>query len=334
MQKKVVVFILVVVAGLAGFAIFKSRQTAQLKAKTEEAQKRAETESALRQNNEEVIADLEKQKAQLRDEVHSLSTRPQTGVTQNNLTAPDSIASTNEDENGSDKGNFLAKMLENPEMKKMMRTQQKTMIDMMYGQLFKEMKLTPEQSEKLHDLLLDQQMVNMEKGMAIMRDGADKEEITKTFAEDKKSFENDVKDLLGDENFSQYQDYTKSLPDRMALTQLKSQFGDNPLTESQSTQLLALMKEERQRPLAGGEAINPEKLDMMASDEAMEKYLHQQEEINQRVLERSTQLLSPEQMGIMSTSLSNNLAMQRMGMSMAKTMFGKGKKSANPAAAK
>ena len=53
---------------------------------------------------------------------------------------------------------IFSRMMKDPSMKDLMRTQQKSMLNMMYGSMAKDLSLTTEQSEKLMELLLDQQL--------------------------------------------------------------------------------------------------------------------------------------------------------------------------------
>jgi hypothetical protein len=71
----------------------------------------------------------------------------------------------------------------------------------------------------------------------------------------------------------------------------------------------------------------------MLSEDRMNEFFKQQEEINQRVLERSKAVLTPEQLTVFATHQSSQLQMQRMGMSMAAKMFGT-QKSGDTAPAK
>ena len=208
-------------------------------------------------------------------------------------------------------------------MKKMMREQQKQMLNMMYDPLFKELNLSPEETEELTALMLDNQMNAVEKGTAFLEGSSEeKSEMQKILAEDKKQFEAQLKDLLGDDRYAQYEDFNKELPDRMALTQLKSQFGDHPLSEAQSADLLMVMKEERQRATESGKATPPTDFSAVLSEDSINKYFADQEEINSHVIERASGILSPEQIEVLGRSLTNNLSMQRAGMNMARTMLG------------
>ena len=54
--------------------------------------------------------------------------------------------------------NPMEKMMKDPAMKEMIRQQSKTMMNKMYGELFKEIRLPADQKDKFLSLLLDNQM--------------------------------------------------------------------------------------------------------------------------------------------------------------------------------
>ena len=86
-------------------------------------------------------------------------------------------ADSSSDENGLP--GMLSKMLENPDMKKIIAEQQKLMLDTMYAPLFKQLKLSPEETTRLKSILSEQQTRAMEQGLALM--GSKKEgDLTQT----------------------------------------------------------------------------------------------------------------------------------------------------------
>jgi hypothetical protein len=227
---------------------------------------------------------------------------------------------------GKNMGKALSKMMSDPAMKEMMRSQQKTMIDTMYGTLFKEMNLSPEERQKFSELLLDQQTKTMEAGMGIFEEGG-LTNVTQGVQAQQKESEEQLKALLGEERFAQYQEYQKTVGDRMQLDQLRRQMetAGTPVQDGQLQQLLALTKEERERVPAPfpqdpqGAAANMEK---MLSGEFMEKQMAWQEEINRRVIERATSVLTPEQLKAYEQFQTQQINMQKLGLKMMKGMFG------------
>ena len=338
MQKKVTIFVLLAVVALAAIVIVQSKRAASAKAELAAAQEKSEAVANAAEAQKETIDQLEQQKKLMAQQLHEATAQQQAQKTLlAKQTKEQTRAALSESANAAGqqeepKGGFLAKMMQDPAMKKMIAEQQKAMVGMMYGPLLKDLNLTPEETEKFNALLFDNQMNAATKGISVLQEGADKTAIGQELTEDKKQFDAKMKEFLGDDRYAQYEDYTKSLPDRMALTQVKSQFGDNPLNEQQSSQLLTLMKEERQRanPTPNENPSGSADFNTALSEDAMNKYFSQQKQANQRVVERAAGVLTPEQIEVLSRSLASNLSMQEAGMKMAQAMMGKGTPATAP----
>ena len=230
-------------------------------------------------------------------------------------------------------GDFLSKMLDDPNMKKMMRQQQAAIMDMMYGGLFKELGLTPEETDKFKELLLDSQMKAVDAGgvfIKLLGEDSDKTTAIDELAAQQKESDTQVKSFLGDERYAQYKEYTETMGERMVLNQFAQQLaeGQNPLSADQSGQLLEIMKQESKgaTPLFGETSADGSATvanwQVMMSEEKMNELFKKQEESNQRILQRASAVLAPEQWQSFSNFQSGQLQMQRMGMTFAVKMFG------------
>jgi len=139
-----------------------------------------------------------------------------------------------------------------------------------------------------------------------------------------------VKAFLGDARYAQYKDYNETMSERMTLNQFSEQMagGRNPLNADQTIQLLEIMKQERkgmapvfsETTVDGPAAVA--NFQAMMSEDKMNELFKQQEEMNQRVLERAKTVLTPEQLDALAAHQSSQLQMQRMGMTFAVKMFG------------
>jgi hypothetical protein len=229
---------------------------------------------------------------------------------------------------GKGMSDMLRKMMKDPAMKEMMRSQQKSMMNMMYGGLFQELNLSPEQKEKFTELLLDGQMGNIEQASSIFdADATTRTEVTQAIGEAKKQQDDKIKALLGEEKFAQYEEYQKDIGDRMQLDQFKGRLQDGPtaLQDEQVKQLLALMKDEKTKV----PPVVPDKLEQLKQpfvallkDETMEKQFQWQADLNRRVLERAGEVLTPEQLKHFSEFQTDQLNLQKFSMKMAREMFG------------
>lgn len=229
-------------------------------------------------------------------------------------------------------GGVMAKMLENPEMKKMIAQQQRAMMDTMYGPLFKELGLSKEQTERFKELLLAQQMKGVEQAGALFggnAEGKDKSEVAKTLGDLSKQSDEEIKAFLGEDGYAKYKDYKETIGERMQLNQFNQQLasGDHPLSSDQQAQLLRIMNEERKALAgdfanlgwAGGQPANPQ--DVFAEDK-LNQVLDLQQSLGQRVYERARFVLQPEQLNAFGSFQTNQLSMQRFGIKMFQNMQG------------
>ena len=236
---------------------------------------------------------------------------------------------------GKGMANALSKMMKDPAMKEMMRSQQKAVMSMMYGPLLKDLNLAPEQKEKFMALLLDQQLKAIDHAGALLPDGAaDKTDAVKQVQDNQKELDENLKTLLGDEKFAQYQDYKQTMTERMQLDQFKQQLegGKTPLQDEQVKSLLQVMREEKEKvpPIfpEHGAGMSPD-FTKLLTDETMDRQFEWQADLNRRVLERAGPILAPEQLKELTDFQAQQLNMQKMSMKMASEMFGNGQTPAN-----
>lgn len=331
MKAKITLLALVVVVGLGGLLVFRWRTSskqaeaiADLRSKVEmldQKERAAKAEAKQAEDEQRNLrgelrtAELEANKARAAAAAASQAT--------NLSSSTKSTASSSPPTPGPGPG-LLKQMMENPEMRKMIEAQQKVMVDMMYAPLLKQLNLSPEESDKLKSMLLEQQMGSVSKVGALM-DPSKKEEqaaATKDIADQQKEFQDKIKEFLGEDRYNQYHDYTSTMGERMLLNQF-AQTGN--IKPEQNEALLQIMKEEKE----AAAAINPDRaandpskgMKLLESDELAEQAFKQQEAINAKVLERARGILSEEQLQSFSGFQSNQVNMQRLGMKMARTMF-------------
>ena len=233
---------------------------------------------------------------------------------------------------GGGMGEMMEKMMKDPAMKEMIRSQQKTMMKTMYGSLFKELNLPADQQKQLTDLLLDAQMSGVENiGDLVKGDGEARTNAINAVAEKQKATQAQIKALLGDEKYAQYEDYQKTISDRMILSQFQQQSAgtDTALRDEQMQSLIALIKEERARtpPIIDDDpAKTAETLQKVFNAELFDKQMQWQEELNKRVLDRAGGVLTPEQLKEYADFQASQFNMMKLGMQMAREMF-KGKEA-------
>ena len=225
-------------------------------------------------------------------------------------------------------GDAFAKILKDPEMLKMIRDQQRTMMDSLYSPLVKKMNLTPEEAAQFKDLLADNMMKGASKATSLFGgdSSTNRTELLNTLSAEQKSFDQQVREFLGESRYTEYKDYQQTVGERTQLNQFRMQTagGENALTDQQTEQLLGFMKEEKRAVAAAtglplpGDNQDAAGLQAMFSGEGTEKLLQSQETVNQQVYARARAVLSAEQLATFGKFQTNQLQMMRMGMNMAR----------------
>ncbi len=239
-------------------------------------------------------------------------------------------------EGGGDFMKGVAKMFKDPEMKKVMRTQQSMGIRMMYGDLAKELGLSPDEATQVMELLTDRQMAVSVQAMDAIGGDADPaktEEAGKAVAASRDEYDQQLKSVLGDAKMAKLNDYERTVGDRMQLQQVQQSLSASGISidDKQKQGLLGIMKEERLKtppsPFDPGNKDVGAQMKAMQSEGAVEQLLTNSEDFNRRVLNRANTVLSPDQINGFETAQKQQLEMMKMGVKMSSAMF---KKPANP----
>lgn len=328
---------ILIVVLLLGTLVFGSLYLTQNQ-KTSEAKSEV---AALRQK----VSEMETSVAQQEERTSTLQTRLQQTQAKAIAKAEEvteiSQALTNRVQTNAKTDNPFGEMFKNKEMKDMIKTQQKTvmggMIDKNYGPYFSSLNLTPEQTSALKDLILNRGLVDAEAGMSMLAGDNDPEkrkELMDKSKSERDAINGQIKDFLGDDNYTQFEAYEKTMPDRMSLNMYKDQQGSGPgaFNPDQEAQLLQAMSEERQNFKFTTDFSDQSKFNgdfgSYFTDEKIDKYLSEMSDLNQHYLDRAKGILTPEQLDPFGKFLNSQRELQKAGFKMAATMFG-GQKSGN-----
>ena len=229
----------------------------------------------------------------------------------------------------------VAKMFNDPKMREMIKSQQKMvmgpMIEKQYGDLFKQLKMSADESGQLKKLLTDKMLAGADAGMAMMDgsvDAAQRAELTKQMKSEQEDYDAQIKQFFGD-GYDSYKNYEKTVPDRMVVSQFGDALsGDAALQPDQQAQLIQALNEERtgfkwttdfsdqSKPPADGNYA------AMFTEEKLDKFTQEKEKFDQQFLARAQKILSPEQFKQYAQFQKTQRDMQIMGMKMAAQMFG------------
>lgn len=232
----------------------------------------------------------------------------------------------------------LAKMMKNPGMKDMMRSQMKGQQDMMYGSLFRYLDLPEAELATFKDLLLDKQMALIDASMELMGGNQTPEERTATTQAIKdltEDYNARIREFLGEDEYAIFQSYEETQPERMQVNLFKASLDrGNELTVEQEDLLIKSMHGYRTnfsfsvKGFGSSQVEDPSQLtpDMVA------KLLEENAQLQDQYVAHASGILNPEQLRQFKENQKQHQAMMEMGMKMAASMFGKQSKPASPPA--
>jgi len=230
--------------------------------------------------------------------------------------------------------NPFAEMFKDPKMKEMIKSSQKAfmgpMLDKQYAALFQQLNLTPDQTAALKDLLQKKMSVSADAGMSMLDgslDAAQRVDLAKQMKSETDDYDAQIKQFLGDDNYQVFQAYEKTTPDRMTVSQFSDQLSGSatPLSSDQQQQLIQMMSDERngfqwtadynnKNPLNGDFAS-------MFSEDKINQFAKEKDQLDQQILARAQQMLTPEQLASFQQFQTTQRELQIAGMKMAATMF-------------
>jgi RNA polymerase sigma factor (sigma-70 family) len=192
----------------------------------------------------------------------------------------------------------LAKMMSDPALKEYLRQAQMEKMRSMYADLFKELKLTPEQSDQFLQLLNDYATKSMARltapGQATAEPAA---------ADARQELGMQLQALLGDPGLSRFKEYSAEIPARTTISLLNAQLGDTSLSAEQSARLLQTVKAEPY-DLTQGITGAPDKA-FLGSQTDIDNFLQQVAQSNQRIIQQAGSFLTPDQVAALNTLLAN-----------------------------
>jgi RNA polymerase sigma factor (sigma-70 family) len=217
-------------------------------------------------------------------------------------------------------GKMLARIADDPTWKNQMRAMTLKSQKKAFASLFNELHLTPEEETKLLELMVDKQILHMEKNMALFN-GGDKAQLEREIAAAQEKADGEGIALLGEERFQQFKAFQRTVPDRTALEHFKTLLGDTPLNGEQEKLLLQTMIQERAKTPAASRPEAENSLKNFDAD-AVEKALQAQEQMNQQVRSRAEAFLNTAQLGALTQYQTNQLNVLKMSLNMQQKLLG------------
>jgi Spy/CpxP family protein refolding chaperone len=229
----------------------------------------------------------------------------------------------------------MAEMFKDPQMREMMKAQQKAAIgpilDRQYADLFKQLNLTPDQAAQAKDLIEKKMLVGADVGMSMLDsslDASQRADLTKQIKTETDDYDQQMKQLVGDNNYDSFKSYEKTIPDRMAVDQFNSQNSGTAraLTPAQQQQLIQALSDSRNN-FTWTSGLNQQDAGMngdlasLLTEDNIAKFTAEREQFDQQFLTRAQQFLTPEQVTAYGQFQHQQLQMQLMGFKMAGQMM-------------
>jgi RNA polymerase sigma factor (sigma-70 family) len=293
LQKSLVSGVLIVAIGAA---VYKTREASSLRVANQALQRQqaplAGQIEKLRSENESAKAQI----AALANQLASARTNPSEVL---RLRGQVGVLRQENAEIG--RKSALSKVTADSDTRKAMRDQQKIGMKFFYGELTKQMNLSPELDEQFHDLLADDVMDNIDLITQSLQDKPGSAEIDRLFSAQEAILRDKLTALIGPDGLEQYNGYTLDLAGRLTALQFdESLTGEKEVKAEKKQQLLQAMREETQAALAAtGLPADFQALPMLnfrniASEEIAEQSLNLMDGVFKRVATRAT-FLTPDE---------------------------------------
>jgi hypothetical protein len=227
-------------------------------------------------------------------------------------------------------------MSKNPELKEVIKAQQKialsAMIDKNYAKLFSQMGLTAEQSATLKDLMTTKALASAEAGLSMFgsdMDASKRADLVKQIRASTDEADAKIKEYLGDSKYSDYQNYEKTLAQRMAVSGFKDQVasGANAISEAQEEELMKALSQEHANfkfttDFSDKSKMDPANFASTFTEEKINTYMQELDQLKSQYITRAQSILTADQLTAFQKYMDGQYALQKAGMQMAVKMFG------------
>ena len=249
LQKTLVAAVTTIAAGAMFASLYQARQTSNLRNQVQTLTQQLQEQRALAGQAAELRRDRDRATnalAAVAAENESLKKGPN-----DTLKLRGEVGRLRQENAAIGSTSALSKVTANAEARKLLRDQQKFGMSLIYKGFAQQLKLSPEQTEKLNDLLADHIMKNVGNVTVALRDKLSLEDMDRLFATQDVSLQGQLQDLLGADGAAQYSDYSKNLLSTLTAEQFKAMLsGDDATKEPKLKQIQDVMRASVQAALA------------------------------------------------------------------------------------
>ncbi len=216
----------------------------------------------------------------------------------------------------------LAAMLKTPEGKKMFRNQSGAIVRSRYADFAKRLKLSPQDSAVVMNLLADRHAALLGARIA---GGGDVAQISAATSAIESEFSDKLRSALGEDGMNQLNEYDQTVEERSMVGQLEEEFSSAgvQLDTAQKESLIKVMQTERQNspanPLDPAKADPNTVLNLLKDDNTMVNWEKQQKDYQNRVIQSASSTLTPDQVNALKQSMDQHLERDKAALQMFKT---------------
>ncbi len=254
----VVALVFVALVGL-GFGVWQMADARQLRAAASDAE-------AKRLQLQRRLAELERANIELAGHMgrrDKSATPAPSAETASAEKPPENGPSETEDsrrEDARSRGERMRAFMATPEAQQLVSMVARGALDAKYADLFRQMRLSPEELERFKQLLLEKQNTVRDVYSAARENGLrgreNRDEIRALIEQSQAEVDESIKSEMGDARFAQYRQYESSLSQRAVVDQLAKtlSYSSAPLSAQQGDQLVAILAANPSQNSGGGNA--------------------------------------------------------------------------------
>ncbi|HEY1489981.1 MAG TPA: sigma-70 family RNA polymerase sigma factor, partial [Verrucomicrobiae bacterium] len=290
----------VVLVGAAVTIAYQQHRVSQLQQQTETLSKQQTGDATLSQQMEALKKERDSvtnELASLREENATLKKRPaevlklrgEVGVLQDQKAKLGATTA-------------ISKMTATPEARQLLHDQQKVGMAAAYKSLAQQLKLTPDQTDKLNDLLADYVMRNVDQVTTALRDKPAPEQLNQIFSGETATLNQNVQELVGADGLTKFEDYNKNLLSSLSADQFKSNFtGTDEEKNAKAEKFRQAIQQEAQSAIAAaGLPADYQTIPMLnfaniASEQQGDQSVKLLEGIFQRVASGASAYMTPDE---------------------------------------
>jgi RNA polymerase sigma factor (sigma-70 family) len=314
------------VAGAVGAGIYEARVASNLRAQVQALKQQQEQQVALSNQARELQRDRDRATNALAALVNENAARKK--GTNEVLKLRGEVGRLRQENAQLGATNALSKATATPEARKMLRDMQKLGMSAIYKAYAQQAKLTPEQTDKLNDLLADHIMDGIGQVTAALRDKPALEEINRLFASQETALQQQIEALVGQDGLAQYNDYTKDLLATLSADQFKGMLsGTDAEKDQKASQLRQLIQQGTQTVVANAglpadyQTVPMLNLANIASEQQAEQSLKVLDDIYQSAAAGAGSFLSPAELAKFQEFRTTAISNSRGALSMNRAMM-------------